>query len=49
MSKRSGDKDAVESKEPKIAAEDFGKPMNMMEWIEDSKESFLPPVCNKLM
>ncbi|KAK3715076.1 hypothetical protein QZH41_012135 [Actinostola sp. cb2023] len=49
MSKRPSDAEIIDNQEPKRALGAFGKAIAMMDWIENSKPSFLPPICNKLM
>jgi hypothetical protein len=49
MSKRTGDPEPQAEEESKRAVPAIMKPLNMMEWIDNNKDSFVPPVCNKLM
>ncbi|KXJ19133.1 3-hydroxyanthranilate 3,4-dioxygenase [Exaiptasia diaphana] len=49
MPKREGEAETIESQESKKQTVEFKKPIDMMDWIETSKDSFKPPVCNKLM
>lgn len=49
MSKRTGEPVVEDAKDPKRAVPAIEKPMNMMEWVDNNKDSFVPPVCNKLM
>ena len=48
MSKRTGEESGEEAVAKKSHSQ-LGDPLNMMQWIEENKSSFLPPVCNKLM
>jgi len=48
MSERTGEESGEEAVAKKNHSQ-LGDPLNMMQWIEENKSSFLPPVCNKLM